>query len=115
MCTVTDAGFLARSGTPSSAGWIGYVVVGASIGWWLTLFTAILGAVILLGSSRCAWGHCPSPERSTRTAGPAAPTTGGTRRETVTSPSTLICKTAPQPAHLVTQEPGIPAGAGDNR
>ena len=36
---------------------------------------AILGAVILLGSSRW-WGHCPSPERSTRTAGPAAPTTG---------------------------------------
>jgi hypothetical protein len=47
---------------------------------------AILGAVILLGSWRW-WAHCPSPERSPRTAGPAAPTTGVTRRETGTSPS----------------------------
>ena len=43
--------------------------------WLLATFS-----VILFGSSRC-WGHCPSSERSPRTAGPAAPTTGVTRRE----------------------------------
>ena len=54
--------FLARSTTLTSVGWIGYIIIGALIGgfllsffldtaaggWWFTLFTAILGSVILL-------------------------------------------------------------------
>ena len=62
MELVATTEFLARSSTLTSVGWIGYIIIGALIGgfllsffvdtagagWWFTLFTAILGSVILL-------------------------------------------------------------------
>lgn len=65
MVIIAATDLLARSTTTTSVGWIGYIVIGvvgaliggfllsfivdtAGGGWWFTLFTAVLGSVILL-------------------------------------------------------------------